>query len=72
MQIQIWLPRRGGSYGAFTHSRSQLDTVVKYVLNQEVHYQKKSIREEYIEMLIKNEIDYKEEYMFNFSENACE
>ncbi len=59
-------------YGAFTHSRSQLDTAVKYVLNQEVHHQKKSFREEYIEMLIKNEIDYKEEYLFDFFENACE
>lgn len=59
-------------YGAFTHSRSQLDPVVKYVLNQEVHHQKKSFREEYIEMLIKNEIDYKEEYLFDFFENACD
>ena len=57
-------------YGAFTHSRSQLDTVVKYVLNQEVHHQKKSFREEYIEMLIKNEIDYKEQYLFDFFENT--
>ena len=53
-------------YGAFTHSRSQLDTVVKYILNQELHHQKKSFREEYIEMLIKNEIEYKEEYLFDF------
>jgi REP element-mobilizing transposase RayT len=45
-------------YGAFTHSRSQLDTVVKYVLNQEVHHKKRSFREEYLEMLIKNKIDY--------------
>lgn len=59
-------------YGAFTHSRSQLDTVVKYVLNQEVHHQKKSFREEYLEMLIKNEIDYKEEYLFDFFENGCQ
>lgn len=64
--------RHGGSYGAFTHSRSQLDTVVKYVLNQEMHHQKKSFREEYIEMLIKNEIDYKEEYLFDFFENTCQ
>ena len=62
----------GWSYGAFTQSRSQLDTVVKYVLNQEVHYQKKSFREEYIEMLIKNEIEYKEECLFDFFENTCQ
>ena len=58
-------------YGAFTHSRSQLDTVIKYVLNQEMHHQKKSFSEEYIEMLIKNEIEYKEEYLFDFFENTC-
>ena len=57
-------------YGAFTHSRSQLDTVVKYVLNQEAHHRKKTFREEYIEMLIKNEIDYKEEYLFDFFEDT--
>lgn len=59
-------------YGAFTHSRSQLDTVIKYVLNQEKHHQKKSFREEYLDMLVKNEIDYKEEYVFDFFENADE
>ena len=59
-------------YGAFTHSRSQLDTVVKYILNQEIHHQKKSFREEYIEMLKKNEIDYKEEYVFEFFDNGSQ
>ena len=57
-------------YGAFTHSRSQLDTVVNYILNQETHHHKKSFREEYIEMLKKNEIEYKEEYVFEFFEYA--
>jgi REP element-mobilizing transposase RayT len=57
-------------YGAFTHSRSQLDNVVKYVLNQEVHHKKRSFRDEYLEMLIKNKIDYKEEYLFDFFDNA--
>lgn len=56
-------------YGAFNHSRSQLDTVVNYILNQDMHHKKKSFREEYIEMLNKNEIDYKEEYLFDFFEN---
>ena len=55
-------------YGAFTHSRSQLDTVVKYVLNQEEHHRKKPFREEYLEMLRKNEIEFKEEYVFEFFE----
>jgi putative transposase len=53
-------------YGAFSHSRSQLDTVVKYVLNQEEHHKKKSFREEYLEILRKNDIEFKEEYLFTF------
>ena len=57
-------------YGAFTHSRSQLDTVVKYILNQEKRHHKQSFKEEYLEMLKKNGIDYKEEYVFDFMENG--
>ncbi len=53
-------------YGAFTHARSQLDTVVRYVLNQENHHQKKSFREEYLDMLRQNDIVFKEEYLFDF------
>ena len=56
-------------YGAFSHSRSQLDTVVKYILNQEEHHKKKSFKEEYLEILRKNEIDFKEEYVFDFFED---
>ena len=43
-------------YEAFTHSRSQLDTVVKYILNQEKHHHKKTLQEEYIEMHEKMEL----------------
>lgn len=53
-------------YGAFTHSRSQIDAVVKYVLNQEKHHKKKSFREEYLEILRKNDIKFNDEYLFDF------
>ena len=53
-------------YGAFTHSHSQIDTVAKYVLNQEVHHRKETFREEYLEMLKKFQIAYKDEYVFEF------
>lgn len=59
-------------YGAFTHARSQLDTVVKYVLTQEEHHKKSSFREEYLEMLRKNEIDFKDEYVFEFFEGIVD
>jgi len=53
-------------YGAFSHSRSQLDTVVNYILNQEKHHKKKSFREEYLEILRKNDIQFSDEYVFEF------
>ena len=53
-------------YGAFSHSRSQLDSVVKYILSQEDHHRKKSFRDEYLEILKKNEIKYEDEYLFVF------
>jgi putative transposase len=53
-------------YGAFTHSHSQIDNVVKYVLNQETHHKKKSFEDEYLEMLENNEVVYTNEYLFDF------
>lgn len=53
-------------YGAFTHSHSQIDTVVKYISNQEKHHKKKSFREEYLEMLEKNDVAYNKDYLFEF------
>jgi len=57
-------------YGAFTYSHSQIDAVAKYIMNQETHHQKKSFREEYLEMLSKNEIEFKDGYVFEFFDNV--
>ena len=53
-------------YGAFSYSRSHRDRVIRYIENQEEHHRKKTFREEYLEMLRKFEIEYKEEYLFEF------
>jgi hypothetical protein len=53
-------------YGAFTHSRSQIDTVVKYILLQEEHHKKQPFKEEYLEMLEKNDVAFNQEYLFEF------
>jgi REP element-mobilizing transposase RayT len=45
-------------YGAFSHSSSQINQVVKYIINQEKHHCKKTFREEYIEFLRKNKIQF--------------
>ena len=52
-------------YGAFSNSRSQIDKVVKYILNQKDHHRKKKFREEYIEMLKDYNVDYDEKYIFH-------
>lgn len=53
-------------YGAFTHSQSQIDAVVSYVMNQDKHHQKKSFREEYLEILHKNDVKFNDDYLFDF------
>ena len=52
-------------YGAFSYGRSQLDTVIRYIQNQELHHKKRTFREEYIGLLKKFEIEYDEKYLFN-------
>lgn len=57
-------------YGGFTYSRSQIDAVIKYILNQEKHHKKELFREEYLRILKKSEIEYKEEYLFEFFDDV--
>ncbi len=54
--------------GVFSYSHSQIDAVYKYIANQEDHHKKRTFREEYLEFLVKNEIDFKKEYLFEFYE----
>jgi len=53
-------------YGAFSYSRSHIDKVVKYILNQEEHHKKRTFKEEYLDFLDKFEIPYEEKYLFEF------
>lgn len=54
-----------GGYGAFSHSRSQLDSVVKYIIHQKEHHQTKTFRDEYLSMLKAYGIEYDERYLFH-------
>ncbi len=66
-----WCPMKFSwqrGYGAFTHSQAQLSTVAHYVENQEEHHRRKNFRKEYLELLRKFEIEYREEYLFDFFE----
>ncbi len=53
-------------YGAFSYGKSQIDHVCKYVLNQKAHHAKLSFKSEYISLLKLFEIDFKDEYLFEF------
>ena len=55
-------------FGAFSYSKSQIDTVIKYILSQEEHHKKTTFREEYFNFLEKFEIDYDEKYVFEWIE----
>jgi len=57
-------------YGAFTHSHSQIDAIIKYVLNQEQHHKRRTFKEEYLEILKKNDIKYNDDYLFDFFDNS--
>jgi REP element-mobilizing transposase RayT len=52
-------------YGAFSHSHSQIDHVVKYIQNQKEHHLKKTFLSEYINLLENFGISYNTKYIFN-------
>lgn len=52
-------------YGAFSYSRSDMNNVYQYILNQESHHQKTSFRDEYLELLKSFSIEYDEKYIFH-------
>lgn len=56
-------------YGAFSYSHSALDNVIGYINKQKEHHKKKSFKEEYIEFLRKFEIEFKQEYLFEWIED---
>jgi putative transposase len=53
-------------FGAFTYSKSQIDTVVKYILNQPIHHKSKSFKAEYLGLLHEFGIAYNEKYLFEW------
>ncbi len=53
-------------FGAFSYSHSALNNVIKYIDNQKEHHRKKTFKEEYIDFLKEFQVDYKEEYLFEW------
>ena len=55
-------------YAAFSYSQSQIDSVFNYIQNQESHHQRRTFREEYLDMLVKFQVQYDEKYLFAWIE----
>lgn len=53
-------------YGAFSYGHSQLNTIIRYIQNQEMHHRRKTFKEEYFAWLKKYEIPFEEKYVFEF------
>ncbi len=51
-------------YGAFSYSKSHVDTVIRYIQNQEAHHKKETFLDEYRNFLKEFEIDVEEQYIF--------
>jgi putative transposase len=53
-------------FGAFSYSNSHLDSVIRYIRNQEKHHAKRSLRNEYLTLLKRFDIAYEPKYVFEF------
>src|SRR5690606_22966697 len=64
-----WFPEKfqwQNGYGCFSYSKSHIDNVVKYILNQQNHHRKVKFKDEYLEFLRKFEVEFDEQFLFEF------
>ena len=68
-----WIKTRGphyqdfawqGGYAGYSVSQSKVEIVERYIENQKGHHKHQTFKEEYIQFLKENGIDYKEEYLW--------
>ena len=55
-------------YGAFSYGHSQLDTIIRYIQNQEHHHRRRTFKDEYLTWLKKFEVPFDDRYIFKFIE----
>lgn len=51
-------------YGIFSYHQSMVDTVFRYIQNQEEHHKVQTFREEYLGLLREFQVEYDEQYIF--------
>ena len=56
-------------YGVFSYSHSHIDSVIRYIMNQELKHKRINFKEEYHQFLKKFHISFDDKYLFQFFEN---
>jgi putative transposase len=56
-------------YGAFSYSRSQISDIYNYIKNQEETHKIKTFQKEYVQYLNKREMEFDEQFLYEFWEN---
>jgi len=68
----LWIKKEGvfrafshwqDGYGAFTHSRREIDCLIEYIKGQEEHHRRTTFVEEYRKLLEEAGIEFDERYM---------
>jgi putative transposase len=52
-------------FAVFAYSKSHVQNVINYIRNQKSHHAKKAFKDEYLEMLRKNDVQFDEKYIFH-------
>lgn len=53
-------------YGAFSYSHSQLNSLIRYIRDEQSRHRKQSFKEEYLALLRKFNVDYDPKYLFEW------
>ena len=65
LRLKEWYFYWQNGYGVFSIGKSQVNTLTKYIQNQEEHHRKKSFKEEFLEILNRSGIEYDERYLWD-------
>lgn len=53
-------------FGAFSYSHSQLESVIRYIQNQEQHHSTRTFKNEYLDILRRFDVAFDTRYVFEF------
>ena len=57
-------------YGVFSHGYREKEQIIRYIMNQEKHHTRRTFKEEYLSLLERFEIKFKNEYVFEFFDDS--